>query len=74
MRDIYGERASEPVDIMVNNFIANPYFFGNILTQAVGVDRRQFDEMTVPIGNLYFSGDSINFNFRGSCPWILSSW
>ncbi len=64
MRDIYGDRASEPVDIVVNNFIANKYFFGNLLGVAVGVGRRQFDEMNTPCGNLFFSGEAISFDFH----------
>ena len=64
MRDIYGDRASEPVDIIINNFIANPFFFGNIFAAVVGVGRRQFDEMNTPCGNLYFSGDAITFDLH----------
>ena len=60
MQDIYGDKASEPVDILLNNFIANPYFFGNIFVAAVGVGPRQFDEMNAPCGNLYFSGDGMD--------------
>ena len=60
MRDIYGDKASEPVDILLNDFIANPYFYGNIFEPAVGVGPRQYDEMNAPCGNLYFSGDGMD--------------
>lgn len=66
MRGIYGDRASDPVDIIVNDFIANEFFFGNILTVPVGVGPRQFDELNSPCGNLYFSGDAGSFVFRGT--------
>ncbi len=62
MRDMYGDRAREPVDIIVNDFVANPFFFGNIFALSNGVGRRQFDEMNTPCGNLYFSGDYVNYD------------
>ena len=66
LRDIYGERASEPTDIIIADFIENPYFFGNIFSVNVGVGPKEFDEMNAPCGNMYFSGDALTQVFRSS--------
>ena len=65
LRDIYGDRASEPVDILMNNFISNPFFYGNVFHPHIGFGQRQIDEMNAPCGNLYFSGEYLSFDRRG---------
>ncbi len=66
MRDIYGDRASEPLAITQNNFIPNPYFFGNLVGIPPNLGRRQFDELNVPLGNLYISGEGVFFEGRAT--------
>lgn len=66
MRDIYGDRALEPVDILVNDFIGNPFFFGNLLRVPAGVGRRHFDELNTPCGNMYLSGEGVSFEFHST--------
>ena len=66
MRDIYGDRASEPIDIVINDFVANEYFFGNIFVPPVGYGFRQLDEINTPCGNLYFAGEAYIFGVSGT--------
>ena len=58
MSNIYGERASGPVDIVMSDFIINPFFLGDFSAPATGLTFRQFDEINAPCGNLYFSGEA----------------
>lgn len=60
LRNIYGERASEPVDAIMHDFITSPFFLGDFTAGAVNLGRRQYDEINVPCGNLYFAGEAYN--------------
>ena len=53
---IYGDRVTEPVDILQHDYATNPYFYGNLETSTVGVTRQTFAEYAAPLGRLYFSG------------------
>ena len=53
---IYGDRVTEPLDIFQHDYASNPYFYGNLETQLVGVTRQTFADYAAPVGRLYFSG------------------
>ena len=44
----------------MHDFIVSPYFFGDFSVGVTGIGRRQFDEMDVPCGNLYFAGEGFS--------------
>ena len=58
LRNIYGERASDPIDIIMGDFIVNPYFLGNLMTAIPGVTASTYKELDHPLGRLYFAGDA----------------
>ena len=58
MRNIYGEKASDPVDIIMHDFIVNPYYFGDFSSATPGVDANTFEELNHPIGQLYLAGEA----------------
>ena len=58
MRNIYGEKASDPVDIIMHDFIVNRYFFGDFSSATPGVSDYTFEELNHPIGQLYLAGEA----------------
>ena len=58
MRNIYGEKASDPVDIIMHDFIVNRYFFGDFSSATPGVSDNTFEELNHPIGQLYLAGEA----------------
>ena len=56
LRRIYGDRVTEPVDIILHDFATNPFFYGNLDTPLVGVTSQTVETMAAPAGRLYFSG------------------
>ena len=66
MRNIYKEKASDPVDIIMHDFITSPFFFGDFTSSVPGLLPRQFDEMNAPCGNMYFSGEAYSFLHHSS--------
>lgn len=58
MRNIYGEIASDPVDIIMHDFIVNRYFFGDFSSATPGVLDNTFEELNHPIGQLYLAGEA----------------
>lgn len=66
MRNIYGDSASDPVDIIMHDFIVNPYFLGSYTAAATGLGEQQFNEINTPCGNLYFAGEAYIFSARSN--------
>ena len=66
MRNIYGERASEPIDIIMHDFIVNPYFYGDFSVSMIGVGEAEITEMNVPCGNMFFAGEAYNYLDRST--------
>ena len=58
MRNIHGEKASDPVDIIMHDFIVNRYFFGDFSSTTPGVSDNTFEELNHPIGQLYLAGEA----------------
>ena len=58
MRNIYGEKASDPVDIIMHDFIVNRYFFGDFSSATPGVGTNTFEELNHPVGHLYLAGEA----------------
>ena len=58
MRNVYGEKASDPVDIVMHDFIVNRYFFGDFSSVTPGVSDNTFEELNHPIGQLYLAGEA----------------
>ncbi len=58
MRNMYGEKASDPVDIIMHDFIINRYFFGDFSSATAGVSDNTFEELNHPIGRLYLAGEA----------------
>ena len=58
MRNIYGDRASDPVDIIMHDFITNPYFLGNFGSATPGTLRDTFEDLNHPIGRLHLAGEA----------------
>ena len=58
LRNIYGDRASDPVDIIMHDFITNRYFLGDFSTPLPGLGRNARDELSHPFGRLYLAGEA----------------
>ena len=56
LRRIYGDRVTEPVDILVHDFATNPFFYGNLDIPLVGANTQTYETIAAPLGRLYFSG------------------
>ena len=55
---IYGDRVTEPVDIIHDDFITNPHFYGHFTSTPVGVNDQSYVNLAAPLGRLYFSGEA----------------
>ena len=66
LRRIYGDRVTEPVDIILHDFATNPYFYGNIDAPLVGANTQTVETMAAPVGRLYFSGSGTSLEFRSN--------
>ena len=58
MRNIYGDKASDPVDIIMHDFIVNRYFYGDFSSATPGVGDNTFEELNHPSGQLYLAGEA----------------
>ena len=58
MRNIYKDKASDPVDIIMHDFIVNSYFLGDFSSATPGVVANTFDELNHPIGHLHLAGEA----------------
>ena len=66
-RSVYGDKASDPVDIIVGDFIANPYFFGNLGgVSTPGVTNDTYRLLNQPIGNIFLAGDGVAYSLHSS--------
>ena len=63
LQSIYGDRVTEPVDIIQHDFITNPYFYGDFSAELVGVTDQTYENMAAPAGRLYFSGEAATTQF-----------
>ena len=66
LRRMYGRRASEPTDIIMHDFITNPYFYGDYRVPIPGVDVRNCQTLNSPLGRLYFAGEMTSARYRSS--------
>ena len=66
LRRIYGDSVTEPVDIILHDFATNPFFYGNIDSPSVGVNRQTFEDYAAPVGRLYFSGSGTSAAFTSN--------
>lgn len=66
MRNIYGEKASDPVDIIMHDFIVNPYFYGDFSSATPGVSANTFQELNHPIGQLHLAGEAYTYLFHST--------
>ena len=60
MRNIYGRKARDPVNIIMHDFIVNPYFYGDFAAVSIHI-AQLVDEISMPSGNLYFAGEPYEF-------------
>lgn len=58
MRSMYGEKASDPVDIIMHDFIVNPFYYGDFSSATPGVGASTFEELNHPIGQLHLAGEA----------------
>ena len=58
MRNMYGDKASDPVDIIMHDFIVNRHYFGALSSATPGVGTNTFEELNHPIGQLYLAGEA----------------
>ena len=63
LRRIYGDRVTEPVDIILHDFATNPFFYGNLDVPLVGLTRQMIETIAAPAGRLYFSGSGTTTQF-----------
>ena len=63
LRRIYGDRVTEPVEIILHDFATNPFFYGNLDIALVGANRRRIEDYAAPVGRLYFSGSGTTTQF-----------
>ena len=57
LKRIYGDRVTEPVDLVRGDFTDSPYFYGDYTTYAVGVRDKTYEDLAATVGQLYFSGE-----------------
>ena len=57
LRRMYGQRAREPTDIIMHDFITNPYFYGDYRIAIPGVDMRNYRTLNSPLSRMYFAGE-----------------
>ena len=58
LRRIYGDRVTEPVDIIRHDFITTPHFYGDVTSVPVGVNDQSYVNLAAPVGRLYFGGEA----------------
>ena len=66
LRRMYGQRASDPTDIIMHDFITNRYFYGDFSTPIPGVGTRNYQTLNSPLGRLYFAGEVTSARHRSS--------
>ena len=66
MHNIYGDKASDPVDIIMHDFIVNPYFYGDFSSATPGVGTNTFEELNHPLGHLYLAGEAYIFGLHST--------
>ena len=57
LKRIYGDRVTEPVDLVRGDFVDSPYFYGDYTSYAVGVRDQTYEDLAATVGQLYFSGE-----------------
>ena len=74
LRTVYGDKASDPVDIIMGDFIANPHFYGNLGgVSAPGVTNKTYRILNEPIGNVFLGGDGVAYSYHSTAHGALIS-
>lgn len=64
LRNMYGEKAAAPEDILISDWQTNKLFFGAYSNWPIGVTHEDFAKMGAPVGNLYLAGEAYS-TFNG---------
>ena len=65
LRGIYGPGVPEPTNIIMSEWLTDPYVLGSFSNIPVGVTDQAFSDLAAPIGRLYFSGEATSAKYNG---------
>ena len=65
LKDMYGDKAVYPEDILIPDWHSNPLFYGSYSNWPIGVDKTVYDNLDAPIGNLYMAGEACSYTYNG---------
>ena len=65
LKEMYGDSAVRPEDILVPDWHSNPLFFGSYSNWPIGVDKKVYDNLDAPLGRLYMAGEAFSQNYNG---------
>jgi len=73
LRNMYGEAAVMPEDILIPDWHHNPLFLGAYSNWPIGVNKKTYQNLDAPVGRLYFAGEACSENFTGYLHGALES-
>merc|ERR1712142_282208 len=62
LKDMYGDEAVMPEDILIPDWHTNPLFFGSYSNWPIGVSKTVYDNLDAPIGRFYMAGEACMSN------------
>eukprot|EP00092_Neocalanus_flemingeri_P015289 GFUD01016527.1.p1 GENE.GFUD01016527.1~~GFUD01016527.1.p1 ORF type:complete len:554 (+),score=141.96 GFUD01016527.1:120-1781(+) len=66
MKDMYGDKAVMPEDILIPDWHTNPLFFGSYSNWPIGVSAEVHRNLAAPVGHLYMAGEACSTQFSGT--------
>jgi len=73
LRNMYGDDAVMPEDILIPDWHHNPLFLGAYSNWPIGVNKKTYQNMDAPVGRLYFAGEACSEDFTGYLHGALES-
>jgi len=65
LRNMYGDKAVYPEDILIPDWHSNPLFFGSYSNWPIGVSMETYQNLDAPVGRLYFAGEACSKDYPG---------
>ena len=65
LRGIYGSSVPEPTNLILSEWLTDPYVLGSFSNIPVGVNNEVFSNLAAPVGRLYFSGEATSCKYNG---------
>ncbi|XP_077220859.1 polyamine oxidase 1-like isoform X2 [Tasmannia lanceolata] len=65
LRNMFGKNVPEATDILIPKWWSNRFYKGTFSNWPIGVSRYEYDQIRVPVGRVYFTGEHTSEHYNG---------